>query len=168
MEGRAPADTEEPRDSGRYAGNNGFNFLVIEAKLNCSMVQQAFEDNLVNLQSTLIRKLAPYRWDPLGFCEKVFPWGSGELTNSAGPRPWQRQLLTHIGQHLQNPATRHQPTLNAVSSGHGIGKSHPGRNAYAVGYVSARLESSDHREHRSAVAHQNVARTGEMVSPGIA
>jgi hypothetical protein len=32
-------------------------------------------------------------------------------------------LLTHIGQHFQNPATRHQPTLNSVSSGHGIGKS---------------------------------------------
>ena len=77
----------------------------------------------VNLQSTLIRKLAPYRWDPLGFVERVFPWGTGELINSAGPRRWQRQLLTHIGQHLHNPATRHQPTLNAVSSGHGIGKS---------------------------------------------
>jgi len=77
----------------------------------------------VNLQSTLIRKLAPYRWDPLGFVERVFPWGTGELINSAGPRRWQRQLLTHIGQHLHSPATRHQPTLNAVSSGHGIGKS---------------------------------------------
>jgi len=123
MEGRAAAGTAEPRDSGRYAGNNGFNFLVIEAKLNCSMVQQAFENNLVNLQSTLIRKLAPYRWDPLGFCEKVFPWGSGELINSAGPRPWQRQMLADIGTHLANPATRHRPTLNAISSGHGIGKS---------------------------------------------
>ena len=28
------------------------------------MVQQAFENNLANLQSTLIRKLAPYRWAP--------------------------------------------------------------------------------------------------------
>jgi hypothetical protein len=87
------------------------------------MAQQAFENNLVNLQSTLIPKLAPYRWDPLGFVERVFPWGTGELVNSTGPRPWQRQLLAHIGAHLANPATRHQPTLHVVSSGHGIGKS---------------------------------------------
>ena len=87
------------------------------------MVQQAFESNLANLQATLIRKLAPYRWDPLGFVEHVFPWGTGELANSTGPRPWQRQPLAHIGAHLANPATRQQPTLNAVSSGHGIGKS---------------------------------------------
>ena len=64
------------------------------------MVQQAFENNLTNLQSTLIRKLAPYRWDPLGFVERVFPWGTGELINSAGPRPWQCRLLSDIGQHL--------------------------------------------------------------------
>jgi hypothetical protein len=87
------------------------------------MAQQASENNLVNLQSTLIRKLAPYRWDPLGFVERVFPLGTGELVNSTGPRSWQRQLLAHIGAHLANPPTRHQPTLNAVSSGHGIGKS---------------------------------------------
>jgi len=45
------------------------------------------------------------------------------LINSAGPRPWQRQMLADIGTHLANPATRHRPTLNAISSGHGIGKS---------------------------------------------
>ena len=60
------------------------------------MVQQAFENNLANLQSTLIRKLAPYRWDPLGFVERVFPWGTGELINSPGPRPWQRASCSPI------------------------------------------------------------------------
>ena len=97
------------------------------------MGQQAFENNLANLQATLIKKLAPYRWDPLGFVERVFPWGTGKLVNSAGPLPWQRQLLAQIGAHFANPATRHQPTLERCIQRPWNRQVGPGRHAHAVG-----------------------------------
>ena len=52
-----------------------------------------------------------------------FPWGSGDLHDSAGPRKWQREVLEYIGAHLSNPATRYQPCRIAIASGHDIGKS---------------------------------------------
>jgi hypothetical protein len=52
-----------------------------------------------------------------------FPWGSGDLAESAGPRKWQREVLEYIGEHLSNPATCYQPCRIAISSGHDIGKS---------------------------------------------
>lgn len=51
-----------------------------------------------------------------------FPWGEGDLTQSVGPRAWQREVLEYIGAHLSNPATRYQPCRIAISSGHDIGK----------------------------------------------
>ncbi|MEY5101100.1 MAG: hypothetical protein RJA36_3819, partial [Pseudomonadota bacterium] len=36
---------------------------------------------------------------------------------------WQAEMLAEIRDHLQNPATRHQPLMVARASGHGIGKS---------------------------------------------
>lgn len=64
-----------------------------------------------------------FRWDPLGWSEVMFPWGEGELSKSEGPRGWQRDVMTDIRDHLQNPYTRYQPLKIAVASGHGIGKS---------------------------------------------
>ncbi len=69
------------------------------------------------------RELADYVWDPLGFVEVAYPWGKGELANEKGPRTHQRRFLQQLGEHLQNPQTRHKPFRKAVSSGHGIGKS---------------------------------------------
>lgn len=46
-----------------------------------------------------------------------------ELAHATGPRQWQADAFREIGEHLQNPATRHQPLMIARASGHGIGKS---------------------------------------------
>jgi len=72
----------------------------------------------------LARDVAKYVWDPLGFQRYAYPWGQpGVLETSPGPRKWQAEISKTIGQHLQNPQTRHQPCLVAVAAGHDIGKS---------------------------------------------
>lgn len=67
--------------------------------------------------------LASYTHDPLSAVLYGFPWGEGELEHSPGPRQWQKDILTEVGEHLSNPLTRFVPFKCAVSSGHGIGKS---------------------------------------------
>lgn len=68
-------------------------------------------------------ELAEFVHDPLGFVMCAFPWGEGDMAKEAGPRDFQKRFLREIGEHLQNPATRHKPFRKAISSGHGIGKS---------------------------------------------
>ncbi|VFS64127.1 Uncharacterised protein [Kluyvera cryocrescens] len=41
----------------------------------------------------------------------------------AAPASGRQDAFREIGEHLQNPATRHQPLMLARASGHGIGKS---------------------------------------------
>src|SRR5579863_10291979 len=67
-------------------------------------------------------ELAEYVHDPLGFVRVAYPWGEGELLGEAGPRSHQIKFLRELGEHLQNPATRHKPFRKAKSSGYGIGK----------------------------------------------
>jgi hypothetical protein len=74
-------------------------------------------------QLELIEEIASFTHDPLGCVQVVFPWGEGELADSAGPRKWQAEILDAIGQHLRNEETRYQPFMAAVASGHDIGKS---------------------------------------------
>lgn len=69
------------------------------------------------------RELAEFHDDPLGFVMCAYPWGKGELAGVAGPRSHQVRFLKELGEHLQNPQTRHKPFRKAKSSGHGIGKS---------------------------------------------
>lgn len=69
------------------------------------------------------RELAEFCHDPLGFVMCAYPWGQGELTGIAGPREHQRRFLLELGEHLNNPETRHKPFRKGKSSGHGIGKS---------------------------------------------
>lgn len=66
-----------------------------------------------------------FRHDPLGYVKAVYPWGEKgtALERHPAPRQWQAEVLTDIGEHLQDPATRHTPLLIARASGHGIGKS---------------------------------------------
>jgi hypothetical protein len=77
----------------------------------------------VDLDEEVLDRLIPYLRgfanDPLGFVEAVFPWGQGELRGRLGPEQWQRDLLTRIGQGL-SPS---KAVLEAVASGHGVGKS---------------------------------------------
>lgn len=64
-----------------------------------------------------------FRYDPLACVKYSFPWGEGELKNHDGPRDWQGSMLADLSAHLQNPDTRYTSYQDAVSSGHGIGKS---------------------------------------------
>jgi len=77
------------------------------------------------LEDQLIEDIAGFTHDPYGYACYAFPWGEKEtpLENESGPREWQKEVLNEIGDHLQNPETRHQPLQIARSSGHGIGKS---------------------------------------------
>ena len=70
-----------------------------------------------------IAAVAEYEHDPLGYASDAFRWGHGELADYTGPRTWQADAFRRIGDHLQDPGTRHKPLRIAVSSGHGIGKS---------------------------------------------
>ena len=71
----------------------------------------------------LIDDIAGFTHDPLGHAQYAYPWGSGILKGLSGPRIWQADVLTDIGDHLSNPETRYNPLRLAVASGHGIGKS---------------------------------------------
>lgn len=77
------------------------------------------------MANDLADDLAGLSYDPLGFTHYAFPWGKEgcDLDKSAGPRPFQTEVLSYVGEHLSNPATRFQPCRIAISSGHGIGKS---------------------------------------------
>lgn len=69
------------------------------------------------------RKAASFKRDPLGFVNYFFEWGKDSLTESKGPRQWQKEILGYIGSHLTEKSSRFTPCQIAVSSGHGIGKS---------------------------------------------
>jgi len=75
----------------------------------------------------LAEELAAYSLDPLGFVLAVYPWGEpGPLQDADGPREWQREILISIGERLRAgyaPDATMMPVLQAISSGHGIGKS---------------------------------------------
>jgi hypothetical protein len=76
-----------------------------------------------DVQHELVEEIASFTHDPLGFDDFVYPWGSGDLESSRGAYEWQEKILSLIGDHLSNEATRHQPLRIAVASGNGIGKS---------------------------------------------
>jgi hypothetical protein len=67
----------------------------------------------------MIGYLASFAHDPLGFVMALFPWGTGELADRYGPEPWQKGVLERIGKGL----TPDQAILEAIASGHGVGKS---------------------------------------------
>src|SRR5437763_865428 len=67
----------------------------------------------------LVLWLDEHRSDPLAFVREAFPWGQGELLNRDGPEPWQGALLGRIRDGL----SLHNAVLEAVASGHGVGKS---------------------------------------------
>jgi hypothetical protein len=71
----------------------------------------------------LATDIAGFTHDPLKHALYAYPWGQGALQGIDGPRVWQAEVLTDIGNHLSNPETRHQPLRLARASGHGIGKS---------------------------------------------
>ena len=77
-----------------------------------------------DIEGQLIDDIGSFTHNPLGHALYSYPWGEpGQLEDSNGPRKWQFKTLKQIGDHLQNPETRHTPLRIARSSGHGIGKS---------------------------------------------
>ncbi len=82
-------------------------------------------DSALSPEEQLIDDIASFTHDPLGYALYAFPWGEDgtELAHATGPRQWQADAFREIGEHLQNPATRHQPLMISRASGHGIGKS---------------------------------------------
>ncbi|HXF12234.1 MAG TPA: hypothetical protein VN517_03715 [Terriglobales bacterium] len=72
-------------------------------------------------EQELIQDIGNFSADPLGYTRYAFPWLEGELEDAAGPRQWQREILSVIGEHLKSDS-RFTPLELAVSSGHGIGK----------------------------------------------
>lgn len=74
-------------------------------------------------EATLREDIGDLSHDPYGFARYAWGWGEDQLSDSSGPRDWQRTILEYIGTHLSNPKTHYDPCQIAVSSGHGIGKS---------------------------------------------
>lgn len=74
-------------------------------------------------EQELVELAAACTHDPVRWAQLAYDWGRGELADYDGPRDWQAEMLAEIRDHLQNPATRHQPLMIARASGHGIGKS---------------------------------------------
>jgi len=65
--------------------------------------------------------------DPLAFVLGAFPWGEpGPLQDYDGPDTWQREQLVYLGEQVAergfNGVDPVAPIREAVSSGHGIGK----------------------------------------------
>lgn len=77
---------------------------------------------IAGLELELAKDIGSYSLDPLGLVKYAYPWNSEHL-KTPGPRTWQGEILDDLRKHLADPATRFQPYLTAVASGHGIGKS---------------------------------------------
>lgn len=75
------------------------------------------------VEQAIFSDITDFIYDPQGFAMYAYPWGRGELADSAGPRKWQSDVNRLIATHLQDSTTRHIPLCVAVASGHGIGKS---------------------------------------------
>jgi len=80
-------------------------------------------------ESELVEDIAAMHHDPLAFVLFAFPWreAGSELEKHAGPRDWQRRILTSVGEAMRAGVSADDATRaaikQAVASGHGIGKS---------------------------------------------
>lgn len=75
-------------------------------------------------------QMGEYYDDPLGFVLDCFPWGKGELRNSAGPDDNQREFLISLGKEIESRhfdgITPVMPILMGETSGHDTGKTAKG------------------------------------------
>jgi hypothetical protein len=79
----------------------------------------------VNPIDEVLEKLADFEFDPLGFVLWAFPWGQPGtfLASEEGPEQWQRDQLERIGAKLRAGADAGAVVQEAISAGHGVGKS---------------------------------------------
>ena len=74
-------------------------------------------------EEALVEELGSFATDPYAFVLWAFPWGEPgtELERFPhGPDGWQKELLCRVRDKLLTP---HEAILEAVASGHGVGKS---------------------------------------------
>lgn len=73
----------------------------------------------------VLDSLAEFEFDPLGFVLWAFPWGQEGtfLADESGPEQWQIDQLTRIGEKLRAGGDLGAVVQEAVSAGHGVGKS---------------------------------------------
>lgn len=73
----------------------------------------------------VLDKLADFEFDPLGFVLWAFPWGQDGtfLADESGPEQWQRDQLQRIGDKLKAGGDLGAVVQEAISAGHGVGKS---------------------------------------------
>lgn len=79
-----------------------------------------------SLAAYFVEDMAAFRHDPLGFVLYAFPWGvkGTDLERfPEGPEEWQRAQLERIGDQLRAGGDAGAVILEAIASGHGIGKS---------------------------------------------
>lgn len=76
-------------------------------------------------RASLAQDLAGFEHDPLGYVLWAFPWGveGDELAKEPGPRKWQRDVLVEVGELVRSGRDTGEVVREAISSGHGIGKS---------------------------------------------
>jgi hypothetical protein len=87
-----------------------------------AVVAQTQDDAFVD---ELAYRLAAFENDPEGFVDWAFPWGEvdTQLEHEEGPDVWQRGLLGRIGKQLRAGGDSGALILEAIRSGHGVGKS---------------------------------------------
>jgi hypothetical protein len=73
----------------------------------------------------MMDELASFKYDPLGFVRWAFPWGKPHegLEDEEGPEQWQVDHLTSIGDKIRAGGDLGCVIREAVSAGHGVGKS---------------------------------------------
>jgi hypothetical protein len=74
----------------------------------------------------LVKDMAAFEHDPLGFAKYAFDWGHGELKNWKGLKEWQAEELDYIGKELRRykkEGVKNQVIRLANATGHGLGKS---------------------------------------------
>jgi len=75
------------------------------------------------MNEELVNDIAEFTHDPLGFVYYAFDWGEGALEEFDGPDEWQKGVLTRISDGLSAGGNAGAIIQEAISSGHGIGKS---------------------------------------------
>src|SRR5574343_343715 len=75
----------------------------------------------IDYDKELVKDIAEFTHDPLGYVLYAFPWGQGTLKDKY-PDDWQIDILKAVGKGL---LTINDAVQIAVASGHDIGKAQP-------------------------------------------